>query len=81
VRKGYTKAIEALNPGFCYADEGDGSPPNPQKAFFYISFFAQGGSPENSGPVYIGLSWLEADQNWALKYLISDEWVAFRTLF
>lgn len=80
VSLGFTRASEALNPGFNYATvpEADFESDNP---FLHISFFARSEESGNVGPVYVSLQWLESDQQWAFSRLITDDWLGVRTLF
>ena len=77
VKQGFTMAIEAVDPGFSYSR---GKPSN-MPLVFQLSFLAKANDPQNAGPVYISLLWVEEDQNWALNRLLTDSWLKVKTIF
>lgn len=82
VAKGFTVAVEALEPGFVYPIGEQPVPGVVSEGLFYeFSFFAKANGKDNAGPMHISLYWVEQDQNWALNRLISDQWLGFETLF
>lgn len=82
VRKGFTAARAAINPGFDYAD-GEANFSNEIKGELYLqlSFFGKVNGSTNAGPIYISLQWLPANRNWAPSQMISDLCVDIDTLF
>ncbi|MCW5553940.1 MAG: hypothetical protein KIS67_17520 [Verrucomicrobiae bacterium] len=82
VRKGWTTATEAMNPGFVYPALKDQRTASGEKSlFFQLSFFAQSYNGEKAGPVYLCLGWLPEDQEWALCRMISDSWLGLHIPF
>lgn len=81
VRKGFTSAREALNPGFQYPGlerlslSGSNAP-----LYFHLSFFAKASSG-GAGPVYLSLCWLPEEQTWSLSRLLADTWLPLYTPF
>jgi hypothetical protein len=77
VKRGFTVAVEATDPGFVY-----GSVEAPvEPILFEMSFLARANGSEDAGPMYISLLWVEADQEWALNRLMTDRWLHIRTIF
>jgi hypothetical protein len=83
VAKGQTGALEAPNPGFEYGPTKvlarNGA--IQEETFFHLSFFARLEGSESTGPVYVSLAWLPADDSWAPSRLIADEWLQLKTIF
>jgi hypothetical protein len=78
----FTKAGEALDPGFDYLSSTDLQPGAPtEPVFFHMSFFARFDHSENVGPVFVSLGWLPQDRAWSLCRMLSDKWLALHTLF
>jgi hypothetical protein len=78
IKKGFTIAGEALEPGFLYT-------PNQAKdalpLLFEFSFLAKANDSGIAGPLYISLVWVEADEQWALNRMILDTWHGLHTMF
>ncbi len=82
VRKGWTTATEAMNPGFVYPALKDQPTASGEKSlFFQLSFFAQSHDGEKAGPVYLCLGWLAEDEEWAVCRMISDSWLGLHIPF
>ncbi len=80
--KPFTKAWEAINPGFWYSSERRlPIDVRTEQVFFHLSFFGQFEGSENVGSVFISLWWLPEDQNWAPSRMLADQWLNLRTLF
>lgn len=80
VAKGFTRAAEAVDPGFLYSQTSQSAAKPDDNTFFHLSFYAQSDEPESAGPIYISLSWLPKDRDWALTRLVSDYWLNMHTL-
>lgn len=81
VSKGFTVAVEGVDPGLEYAGARNKlSEESEKELFLHLSFFARAQSG-NAGPVYASLQWLESDQQWAFTRLVTDVWLGVRTLF
>ena len=75
VGQGFTVAVEPANPGFKY-DTGKGLDGKPAKELdLELSFFAKASNSENVGTVFVNLTWLEPDQDWAVTRFIHDQWL------
>jgi hypothetical protein len=79
VGKGMTVARGGVDPGFRYVRSvavggADG-------LFVHLSFLARSNASEHSGPVHLSLSWSEADRDWILSRLITDELLGITILF
>lgn len=82
VRKGFTAAREAPNPGFDYPLV-DRLPAAAADAplYFQLSFFAKADAGGGAGPVYVSLCWLPQEQVWAPSRMLSDSWLRLNTPF
>jgi hypothetical protein len=75
VGQGFTMAVEPGNPGFKY-DAGQGPDGKPTKELdLELSFFAKASNSDNVGTVFVNLTWLEGDQDWAVTRFIHDQWL------
>jgi hypothetical protein len=82
VRKGFTVANVAYDPGFRYLSLEKSSVENPgEPLFFHLSFFAKFNGTEYASPVYLSLRWLDQEQTWVLSGMITDTWSRVRTMF
>lgn len=82
VRKGFTWAREATNPGFVYDLRNQSQEHGVEKPlYFHLSFFCRAGRSERAGPVYLSFAWLPQDGNWVPSLLIADSAVDLRALF
>lgn len=80
--KPFTKAWEAINPGFRYSSETrTTNHVRTEQVFFHLSFFGRFEGSENVGPVFISLCWLPEDQNWAPSRMLADQWLNLMTVF
>ncbi|MGO8675121.1 MAG: hypothetical protein ACLQVX_04530 [Limisphaerales bacterium] len=77
VKRGFTAAVEAVDPGFVYTAAASSKAP----LLFQLSFLAKANGSENAGPVYVSLLWVEGDGNWAPNRLITDSWLRIKTIF
>lgn len=77
VKRGYTAAREAIDPGLAYGSGRASTEP----LLFELSFLAKANGSEDAGPVYISLLWVEEDQEWALNRLMTDHWLQVKTIF
>ena len=80
-RKGFTTAIEAIDPGFAYPALARPRPDGTGPPVVCLSFYARVSGSENAGPVYIALTWCAGAEQWAPVRFISDSWLKWRILF